>query len=856
MKIPLDGITVYFPYDYVYPEQYDYMYALKQTLDLNNGGHCLLEMPTGTGKTVSLLSLIVSYQLNKPSIGKLIYCTRTVQEMDKVMQEIKRVFAYIDQELYGAAATATAHSNGNGSNSQKSSPSKPVIPIKKRKNLCVCLSARRNLCIHPHVSQFDDPSKVDSLCRNRTASWIRSTPSVSKSVLCEYYEGFDAIGTDAGLEGIYSLQDLKELGQSKKWCPYFLSRQLITIANIVVYNYQYMLDPKISNLVSKDLSKDAIVVFDEAHNIDNICIEALSVRLDRRVLHGASNNLTHLNKSVNDMQKTDAQRLQSEYEALVRGLASSSLIENEHDELTNTLIANPVLADDLVREAVPGNIRKAKHFLNFIKSFIEYIRNTMGANEVTVEESVLFVNKFRSSTRMRENQILALKFCHDRLQSLFRTLRIADLDKYSPLTQVSNFAALIGTYDKGFQVLCEPYDARTPHLHDPILRLVCQDASIAMQPVLRKFRNVIITSGTLSPIDFYPKILNFEPKIAKSFDMTLSRSCICPMIITKGNDQIPITSKFESRSDPSVIKNYGELLQQMSCVIPDGIVCFFTSYAYMEEIVCEWSKLNILQSIMENKLIFIETKDIVETSLALDSFKKACDCGRGAIFLSVARGKVAEGIDFDRHYGRCVILFGIPFQYSRSRVLQLRLQFIKNEHNISENEFLAFDALRQAAQCVGRVIRSKLDYGLMIFADHRYSRSDKRKKLPQWLANYLKQEYINLSTDVAVDIAGKFFKKMAQPHSKKDEIGKSLLGLRDIQRKLKQFKQQYTVHDHEDATQNQFAAVDMSLSQFRKETQSNLNHQNQNHNHNHNRNDNQNPANAQNDNDNQMDIDE
>merc|ERR1719242_163433 len=184
----------------------------------------------------------------------------------------------------------------------------------------------------------------------------------------------------------------------------------------------------------------------------------------------------------------------------------------------------------------------------------------------------------------------------------------------------------------------------------------------------------------------------------------------------------------------------------------------------------EWSKLGLLQSIMENKLIFIETKDIVETSLALNSFKKACDCGRGAIFLSVARGKVAEGIDFDRHYGRAVILFGIPFQYSRSRVLQLRLEFMKKEFNITENDFLTFDAIRQASQCVGRVIRSKLDYGLMLFADNRYSRSDKRKKLPQWLSNYLKTEYINLSTDVAVEIASKFVKRMAQPHSRKDEI--------------------------------------------------------------------------------------
>ncbi len=49
-----------------------------------------------------------------------------------------------------------------------------------------------------------------------------------------------------------------------------------------------------------------------------------------------------------------------------------------------------------------------------------------------------------------------------------------------------------------------------------------------------------------------------------------------------------------------------------------------------------------------HKLLFIETKDIVETTLSLGNFKKACDIGRGAVFLSVARGKVAEGIDFDR----------------------------------------------------------------------------------------------------------------------------------------------------------------------------------------------------------------
>lgn len=29
---------------------------------------------------------------------------------------------------------------------------------------------------------------------------------------------------------------------------------------------------------------------------------------------------------------------------------------------------------------------------------------------------------------------------------------------------------------------------------------------------------------------------------------------------------------------------------------------------------------------------------------------------------------MAEGIDFDRHYGRLVIMFGVPFQYTLSRL--------------------------------------------------------------------------------------------------------------------------------------------------------------------------------------------
>ena len=75
MKLNVEGLLVYFPYDYIYPEQFSYMLELKRSLEA--GGHALLEMPSGTGKTVSLLSLIVAYMHYHPSqVTKLVYCSR------------------------------------------------------------------------------------------------------------------------------------------------------------------------------------------------------------------------------------------------------------------------------------------------------------------------------------------------------------------------------------------------------------------------------------------------------------------------------------------------------------------------------------------------------------------------------------------------------------------------------------------------------------------------------------------------------------------------------------------------------------------------------------------------------------
>ena len=48
-----------------------------------------------------------------------------------------------------------------------------------------------------------------------------------------------------------------------------MAREAINLADVVIYSYNYLLDPKISSVVSKSLPRNSIVVFDEAHNIDS-----------------------------------------------------------------------------------------------------------------------------------------------------------------------------------------------------------------------------------------------------------------------------------------------------------------------------------------------------------------------------------------------------------------------------------------------------------------------------------------------------------------------------------------------------------------------------------------------------------
>ncbi|CAH8528978.1 unnamed protein product [Dicrocoelium dendriticum] len=699
-------------------------------------------MPSGTGKTVSLLSLIVAYMKARPgAIEKFIYCSRTVPEIEKVLEELKVLCKYYESET---------NEEGFGL-------------------LGIVLSSRKNLCIERDVRRAGDGAAVDAACFRRTASFVRKRHATDPSVpFCKYFEQFDLDGREKPLPvEIYNLADLKAYGRKHGYCPYFLARYSLLHANIIVYSYFYLLDPKIANLVSRDLPKNSVIVFDEAHNIDNVCIESMSCVLTRRSLEKATSALVRLTERVKDVKEHNAERLKDEYRRLVEGLRQARMSKE-----TDVVLANPILPDEILQEAVPGQLRSADSFLAFLRRFLEYVKLRLRIAHVVHETPVAFLRDCLEKVCVDRRP---LQFCAERLRSLVNVLELSDYADFSDLSLLCNFATLVATYTRGFCLIIEPFDERCPSVINPVLYFQCLDASLPIRPIFNRFVSVIITSGTLSPLDMYPRILDFHSVNSASFTMTLARSCVLPMIISKGNDQVPMTTRFESRDDTAVVRNYGHLLAQLSSVVPDGIVAFFPSYHYLESTFSMWYEQHLIEQIQRHKLLFVETQDAEETSLALASYQRACENGRGAVLLSVARGRVSEGIDFDHHLGRCVVMFGVPYVYTHSRIFKARLDYLREQYSIRPNEFITFDAMRNAAQCLGRAIRGKSDYGIMVLADKRYARADKRSKLPGWIQSQLHDAFVNLSIEEAIQACRRFLRLMGQPFNKEDQLGLALL---------------------------------------------------------------------------------
>lgn len=90
-QFQLEGLTVYFPYEYIYPEQYRYMLELKRTLDAK--GHCLLEVKGFCCPVLQAVPLV---------------CRVSTGDMQRLRTDTRRLQPWVRDCIFGGGNAAAA----------------------------------------------------------------------------------------------------------------------------------------------------------------------------------------------------------------------------------------------------------------------------------------------------------------------------------------------------------------------------------------------------------------------------------------------------------------------------------------------------------------------------------------------------------------------------------------------------------------------------------------------------------------------------------------------------------------------------------------------------------------------------
>jgi DNA excision repair protein ERCC-2 len=678
------------------------MKAVKATLDARGVG--LLEMPPAAGKTSLMLAVVMAYQGLHNYPQKVVFCSKSVEESQRAMEELKKT---------AAASQATV--------------------------FALNFSCKKNLCLNPSVKNAGTRLQVESKCLDLTAPWLERACS------CPYYAKYREVHKQWRLQpGIYTCSDVKQICEDAGLCPYFVQKQYLGAASIVMCSYQYVFNPKLSPEFLESLPQDSLIVFDDADSIDQVCIEMRSLSLNRETLNKAFNCMRTL-KARHEAAKASDDLVE---DLSIRDLPLSLRLQAERRD---DLLINPVVSADILDEAVPGNLRRGEHFLSFLKRVLVFFRKQMKSQEAKINSPDGLLYLFKASAFIDQD---TLKHVSSRLHAFLTTLRVTNLEEFLPLIAVCDLCTLLATNSKGYALILEPYP-ESPTEFDPVLQFTCLDAAPIFQSVVKNFSSVLLASHQLTPFDYYGRLLDITPAVTSSIDQLCS-SKICPVILTRGSDQLAVSSSIEDHDDDAIMRNYGDLLVELADTVPDGIVCFFPSYKFMEDVILKWNETGLLNRLLEYKLVFFQSKDPQETQLAIYNFKLACNAGRGAIL-------VMEGsplMKFPGHYARCLVVFGVPFQNTLSRFIKARLTYLKEHKGFDERDFLNFDAMRQAAHCASSALSVYQDYAVLVFADKRFALPEKRDRLPGWISKALQKRYSNLSTDMLVSVARTFLQSV------------------------------------------------------------------------------------------------
>ncbi|KAL6070053.1 DEAD H (Asp-Glu-Ala-Asp His) box helicase 11, variant 3 [Balamuthia mandrillaris] len=704
------------------------------------------------------------------SIRKIYYCSRTHSQLDQFVSEVKK--------------TSFA-----------------------RHVRTVSLGSRKNLCINAQVKRLGSVSRMNDRCLDMIKSEKNKNKKSSISK-CPFLEPTSQrLFRDHVLLKVRDIEELLELGEKQKCCPYYGSRAALPFAELVTLPYATLLHKSTRESMGIDL-KGNIVVVDEAHNLIDAINEIYSTSLSMAQLMKAHSQLSQYKERYSSrlLQKNleYIERILFFIRSLIKALKVSS-----PPSLQPTCKSQK---EGYKTEEVSSSSSSSSSSTSSVSSQLQTLSTL---NDFAASCKIQHLNLFKIEKYFQRSDIVR------KLNGFFERWDAemgiavpdeddedeAEIEKHRPaLGQVEAFLVAMTNANKDGRVVVSRNAQNERHSK---VQFVLLNPAAHIKEVVEDAHALILAGGTMQPLSDYVAHLfgplhqpspecksspssastqndssnnvklssaivdslnelaatERERKASKAIAKLHVFSCghvipeenLVALILSKGPSDVPFDFTYQSRSSPKLMEELGYALLNLCHVIPDGLVCFFPSYAYADSVMSTWRQSGLLETLNAKKKVFVEPKKAGDIPETLRQYKECITQGNnsscgvastatakgGAMLCSVVGGKMSEGINFSDGLARCIVMVGLPYPNKSDPILQEKIRYISQHHQETQSSstpgssFYENLCMRAVNQSIGRAIRHANDYAAIVFIDQRYQRQSVIAKLPKWISSRL-----------------------------------------------------------------------------------------------------------------------
>ena len=649
------------------------------------------------------------------------------------------------------------------------------------------LASKQHYCVNSHARA---QTSLDEAC-----------DELLKDSKCMYFKGTAVMLNHEITREVHDIEDLCKAGKRQKGCPYFLSRKLAEDAELVFGPYNYFVDPVIRRSIGVDID-DAIVIFDEAHNIEDVARESASLDVERLTImetHGALvraatyNGKPEVYAPLRDLMGTILKWMEMKEQHAVaaaarssrnnnggggrggynnnrgRGGASSSRFSNQYEPYEK-LWAGPTMLQELVALGLgPDRMEPLWEAYQFAREEDEALASGArggGGNSANVDAPGAEnrsndggVGGGQSGSTPAGSSVKAVRVGSGALGTISRLIQVVRMlhevsddggrDFRLVIKRVHHSAGGPGGDQlrvRGRLLIAsstaEDGSGTPGQLPDYLLTLSlwCLNPAVAFRQVATPAHSIILTSGTLSPLDSFASELGspFQVRLEAPHVVNMARQ-VWAGALGAGPSGEQLLATYQHTNNPPFQDAVGSAVVQVCRIIPDGVLLFLPSYSLLDKLTSRWKVTGVWSRLSELKVLVQEPRTGGAEALqaVMKEYYSAIATGRGGLFMAVCRGKVSEGLDFADANARGVLVVGIPFPNVKDTKVEAKRKFndagARTLGLLPGSVWYEQQAFRALNQAVGRCIRHRGDWGAIILVDERFQLARYQQGLSRWV---------------------------------------------------------------------------------------------------------------------------